>query len=152
MQPRLTDGWDAAAATGSTVYLLPTTTDAMASAAAVKVWTVLATLALLTVLQVSGFMDWMPKLKDCATLRAKCAYCVTGYTSQGETCTVLWKYDFIRQRNIFYELYGSDVHCAARYKPLNCEEVDTTEIYKCLKKCTSGTKRYAFKMLTMLNH
>ena len=53
IQPRLTDGPDADAATSFTVHLPTQKIDAMASTAAVKVWTVLATLAFLKVLQAS---------------------------------------------------------------------------------------------------
>ena len=61
----------------------------MASAAAVKVWSVLATLALLTVLQVSSsVVD-----ETCNTMANKCLVCFSiGLDTADSSCKVQWNY------------------------------------------------------------
>ena len=134
--PRLTDGSDAAAAAASQGSP-PPRTDAMASAAAVKVWAVLATLALLTVLQVSSSPTNIVD-GQCSKTAKQCKHCFLVAIDETDStrCKLIWYYEVGKHS------------CRRNYHNIVCKPgaIEPLGLYKlCIRKCTGMGSYFLYR-------
>ena len=115
----------------------PPRTDAMASAAAVKVWAVLATLALLTVLQVSSSPTNIVD-GQCSKTAKKCRHCflVAIDKTDSTRCKLIWYYEVGKHS------------CRRNYHNIVCKPgaIEPLGLYKlCIRKCTGMGSYFLYR-------